>query len=40
MGIASEENVLTLFSQDTNKISKCRPGHDGMTLGCVFDSKD
>lgn len=38
MGIASEENSLIL-NRDS-KISRCKPGHDGMILSCSFDPKD
>ncbi|CAD8097954.1 unnamed protein product [Paramecium primaurelia] len=38
MGIATEENSLIL-NRD-NKISRCKPGHDGMILSCSFDPKD
>ncbi|CAK83745.1 unnamed protein product (macronuclear) [Paramecium tetraurelia] len=38
MGIASEENSLIL-NRDT-KISRCKPGHDGMIISCAFDPKD
>jgi chromosome transmission fidelity protein 4 len=40
LAITSEENVMTIFSQETNLNIKCRPSHEGMTLSAAFDPKD
>ena len=37
LGIAAEEDTLNIWRSSNQRVSKCRPGHEGFVIGSQFD---